>query len=71
MQLENADINLEQCRLNYVGRIKNLEQERDALAEALEMITTHTIADAQCENGYSAAYVAKNALATLKGGSHE
>jgi len=38
MQLENADINLEQCRLNFVGRIKKLEQERDALAEALERL---------------------------------
>jgi exonuclease VII large subunit len=35
MQLENADINLEQCRLNFVGRIKKLEQERDTLAEAM------------------------------------
>jgi predicted nucleic acid-binding Zn-ribbon protein len=42
-------------------------EQRDGLAEALEMITTHTIADGQCENGYSAAYVAKNALVAVKG----
>jgi hypothetical protein len=42
MQLENADINLEQCRLNFVGRIKKLEQERDALAEALQGYLTST-----------------------------
>jgi hypothetical protein len=42
-------------------------EQRDTLAEALEMITTHTIADGQCENGYSAAYVAKKALAAVKG----
>jgi len=51
--------------------LNEVTKQRDTLAEALEMITTHTIADAQCENGYSAAYVAKNALATLKGGSDE
>jgi len=43
MQLENADINLEQCRLNFVGRIKKLEQE---LKEALTAITQSKEANA-------------------------
>lgn len=43
MQLENADINLEQCRLNFVGRIEKLEQE---LKEALTAITQSKEANA-------------------------
>jgi chromosome segregation ATPase len=51
MQLENADINLEQCRLNFVGRIKKLEQE---LKEALTAIAQSKEANAglmrACDN---------------------
>jgi len=46
-------------------------EQRDALVEALEMVATHTYVDGQCDNGYSPQYVAKQALAALKGGSHE
>jgi hypothetical protein len=46
-------------------------KQRDALVEALEMVATHTYVDGQCDNGYSPQYVAKQALAALKGGSHE
>jgi chromosome segregation ATPase len=67
MQLENADINLEQCRLNFVGRIKKLEQERDALAEALTEIRAwghHSTKERlRC-------FINK-ALAATEGGSHE
>jgi len=59
---------LEQEVSKLLRELADMTKQRDTLAEALEMITTHTIADAQCENGYSAAYVAKNAIATLKGG---
>jgi hypothetical protein len=46
-------------------------EQRDTLAEALEMVATHTYADGQCDNGYSPQYVAKQALAAVKGGSND
>jgi hypothetical protein len=46
-------------------------KQRDALADALEMITTHNPVDNQCDNGYSPRYAAKQALAAVKGGQHE
>lgn len=50
---------------------QDAERQRDTLAEALEMVATHTYADGQCDNGYSPQYVAKQALAAVKGGSHD
>jgi uncharacterized protein (UPF0335 family) len=69
MQLENADINLEQCRLNFVGRIKKLEQERDALAEALRNYMSH-----HRRYGFvtlNEVLDAEQALRATKGGSDE
>jgi hypothetical protein len=43
-------------------------KQRDTLVEALEMIITHNLLDNQCDNGYPPRYVAKKALATVKGG---
>jgi hypothetical protein len=65
MPLENS-IDIEQRH----ARILELTKQRDALAEALEIIATHNIVDNQCDNGYSPQYVAKQALAAVKGGSH-
>jgi hypothetical protein len=45
--------------------------QRDTLAEALEMVATHTHMQMQCENGYSPQYVAKQALAAAKGCRYE
>jgi len=68
MQLENADINLEQCRLNFVGRIKKLEQERDALAEALgPFVTLNPLSKRVQERWHGYVLNAKQALAALKG----
>jgi hypothetical protein len=50
---------------------QDAEKQRDTLADALEMVTTHTYADGQCDNGYSPQYVAKQALAAVKGGQHD
>jgi hypothetical protein len=65
MQLENADINLEQCRLNFVGRIKKLEQERDALAFSMRFALANGLADGKSETKL------RQALAATKGESHE
>jgi hypothetical protein len=46
----------------------NLIKQRDAMADALVMIATHNHADGQCDNGYSPQYIAKQALAAVKGG---
>ena len=51
-----------------VDAMDELIQQRDTLAEALEMVTTHNPVDNQCDNGYSPRYVAKQALAAVKGG---
>ena len=69
MQLENADINLEQCRLNFVGRIKKLEQERDALAEAGNQLLDSLYS--QDWRKLPAIRSMRKALAATKGGSHE
>jgi phosphoribosylpyrophosphate synthetase len=47
---------------------QDAEKQRDTLAEALEMIITHNLLDNQCDNGYPPRYVAKKALAAVKGG---
>jgi Asp-tRNA(Asn)/Glu-tRNA(Gln) amidotransferase A subunit family amidase len=47
---------------------QDAEMQRDTLAEALGMIATHNHADGQCDNGYSPQYIAKQALAAVKGG---
>jgi hypothetical protein len=47
------------------------EKQRDRLAEALEMIATHNHEDGQCDNGYTPSHIAKQALAAVKGGSHD
>jgi hypothetical protein len=44
-------------------------EQRDTLAEALEMVATYTYADGQCDNGYTPQYVAKQALAAVRGGT--
>jgi hypothetical protein len=44
-------------------------EERDRLAEALEMIATHNHEDGQCDNGYTPSHIAKQALAAAKGGT--
>jgi len=54
-----------------VDAMDELIQQRDTLAEALEMVTTHNPVDNQCDNGYSPRYVAKQALAAVKGGSDD
>ena len=54
-----------------VDAMDELIQQRDTLAEALEMVTTHNPVDNQCDNGYSPRYVAKQALAAVKGGNDE
>jgi hypothetical protein len=66
------------CNVVHEDVCRQLERElaeareqRDTLAEALEMVATHTYADGQCDNGYSPQYVAKQILATLKGGSND
>jgi hypothetical protein len=43
----------------------------DTMADALGMIATHNHADGQCDNGYSPQHIAAQALAAVKGGSHE
>ena len=50
---------------------QDAEKQRDTLADALEMVTTHTYADGQCDNGYSPQYVAKQTLSAVKGGSND
>jgi predicted RNase H-like nuclease (RuvC/YqgF family) len=52
-----------------VDAMDELIQQRDTLAEALEMVTTHNPVDNQCDNGFSPRYVAKQALAAVKGGA--
>jgi len=70
MQLENADINLEQCRLNFVGRIKKLEQERDALAEALRTASERFRNPKYGCMWDDAADDIDKTLSAVKGGSH-
>jgi len=66
------------CNVVHEDVCRQLEREltearkqRDTLAEALEMVATHTYADGQCDNGYSPQYVAKQALAAVKGGYND
>jgi hypothetical protein len=47
---------------------QDAEKQRDMLVEALKIIATHNHADGQCDNGYSPQYIAKQALAAVKGG---
>jgi len=61
---------LDFCR-QLERELAEARKQRDTLAEALEMVATHTYADGQCDNGYSPQYVAKQALAAAKGGQHE
>lgn len=63
------DLEKEVCEL--LGELAEAREQRDALVEALEMVATHTYVDGQCDNGYSPQYVAKQALAAMKGGWHE
>ncbi len=73
-ELAEAKFDLQFRRDLYALQSKELaeaREQRDALVEALEMVATHTYVDGQCDNGYSPQYVAKQALAALKGGWHE
>jgi len=73
-ELAEAKFDLQFRRDFYALQSKELaeaREQRDALVEALEMVATHTYVDGQCDNGYSPQYVAKQALAALKGGWHE
>ena len=54
-----------------VLREHKMQEQRDMLAKALEMVTTHNPVDNQCDNGYSPRYVAKQALAAVKGDSND
>ena len=40
----------------------DIEDERDRLREALEMIATYTPSDGQCDNGHTPVFVAHTAL---------
>jgi sugar-specific transcriptional regulator TrmB len=54
--------------LDESDELAEARKQRDTLVEALEMIITHNLLDNQCDNGYPPRYVAKKALATVKGG---
>lgn len=66
-QLEDLEVEA----TNAINDIVRVKYQRDTLAEALEMVTTHNPVDNQCDNGYSPRYVAKQALAAVKGGSDD
>lgn len=73
-ELAEAKFDLQFRRDLYALQSKELaeaREQRDELAEALEMVATHTYADGQCDNGYSPQYVAKQALAAMKGGADD
>jgi predicted RNase H-like nuclease (RuvC/YqgF family) len=73
-ELAEAKFDLQFRRDLYALQSKELakaREQRDELVEALEMVATHTYVDGQCDNGYSPQYVAKQALAAVKGGSND
>lgn len=68
---DNGAISTKEIIPKLQRELSEAREQRDTLAEALEMVTTHNPVDNQCDNGYSPRYVAKQALAAVKGGSDD